>query len=265
MSQSDQIKLKSIGNCGVLITKGNSSKESILVDGIFGETPYFSPLPKEVKKACFGMGEEYRHIDHLIFTHRHQDHFHAGFVKAYVRSNCVKSVIVPTAGPDPTSYLEDRGSLKEVIGTCRLEEPEIGPGGRKMLTLSETVSDTAEYLCCNHLDSKTYPAVMHCAVLLSAAGKKLLFLADADTSEENRDLFADIYEPDIVFVTPLFYLDPRGRHILQSMSPKRTFLYHIPCPADDVTGLKGLAEKLLKEHTEDETLKIFEADDTVFI
>ena len=52
MSQSDQIKLKSIGNCGVLITKGNSSKESILVDGIFGETPYFSPLPKEVKRRA---------------------------------------------------------------------------------------------------------------------------------------------------------------------------------------------------------------------
>ena len=97
------ICLQSITNCGVLITCGAASgidaaaraeqpgdanapgtvrTARYLVDGIFGETEYFSPLPKSMKKACFGMGEEYRDIDHLLFTHRHLDHFHAGFVKS---------------------------------------------------------------------------------------------------------------------------------------------------------------------------------------
>ena len=269
MDQTKRLQLKSVGNCGVLITpEEDPETESVLVDGIFGETPYFSPLPKEVKKACFGMGDDYRDIRYLIFTHRHQDHFHAGFLKSYVRKNRVQTVIVPPAGTDPTSYLEDRGSVKDVAAVCRLEEPALSLGEHQYFSLAENDSQgssTAEYMCCRHLDSRTYPAVGHCAVLLTHAGRRLLFLADADTSEDNKALLADIHEPDAVFVTPLFYLDPRGRHILSAMSPKRTFLYHIPFPEDDVTGLKALAVKLLKEHTEDETLQIFEAGDTVMV
>ena len=269
MDQTKRLQLKSIGNCGVLITaEDRDDAESILVDGIFGDTPYFSPIPKEVKKACFGMGDAYRNIDHLVFTHRHQDHFYAGFVKAYVRSNRVHSVIVPSAGPDPMSYLEDRGSVKDVAAVCRLEEPAPEMGKCESFSLAESSGQeslTADYICCRHLDSKTYPAVRHCAVLLTYGGRKLLFLADADTSEDNKALFTDIHEPDAVFVTPLFYLDPRGRQILKAMSPKRTFLYHIPFPKDDVTGLKALAEKLLGEHTEDETLRIFEAGNIISI
>ncbi len=269
MDQTKRLQLKSVGNCGVLITpEEDPETESVLVDGIFGETPYFSPLPKEVKKACFGMGDAYRDIGHLIFTHRHQDHFHAGFLKSYVRKNRVQTVIVPPAGTDPTSYLEDRGSVKDVAAVCRLEEPVPEMGKCESFSLAESSGQeslTADYICCRHLDSKTYLAVRHCAVLLTYGGRKLLFLADADTSEDNKALFTDIHEPDAVFVTPLFYLDPRGRHILSAMSPKRTFLYHIPFPEDDVTGLKALAVKLLKEHTEDETLQIFEAGNIISI
>ena len=48
-----------------------------------------------------------------------------------------------------------------------------------------------------------------------------------------------------MFVTPLFLVDPAGRHLLEELRPARTVLYHIPFAEDDVTQLRGMVRRQL--------------------
>ncbi len=253
----NSVSLEWIANCGILVTLSENTR--ILIDGIFGPTPYFSPLPKTMKKAVFGMGEAYRNIEYLLFTHRHEDHFDAGMSNAYVQNNQVRQLIVPLSGTDPRSYLENRGSLKSAEEKQILVQPSPETGGRCHYVLEKGIE--AEYISCGHLDERTYPAVRHCSLLLKTGPYQFWFAADSDASEKNAEILSDIKSPDAVFVTPLFYLNPRGRAILRRMGPKRTVLYHIPLDQDDVTGLKELAQKQKTEHSEDRSLLIFSETD----
>lgn len=253
------MRIECIVNSAVLIHCG---EEKILVDGIFGKTAYFSSLPADIKKACFGMGEKYRDIDYLLFTHRHEDHFYSGMVNAYVRNNRVRIVAVPEKSSDPGSMMEDREGIAcaQAGGIlCEIEDRQetIVPGASGNVSLRA--------VRCRHLDPASFGNIRHYAFLIEGYGKKLLIAADADASEQNAEAFSSIKEPDAVLVTPLFFLNPAGRAILRKMQPKQTLIYHLPYQKDDITGVRELAENLAAEHAEDNTLKLFDAGSSEII
>lgn len=235
--------LRWLANSGVL-AEGEGLR--LLVDGVYGENRYFTPPLKEVRKAVFGMDSAFRGLDYLLFTHRHTDHFSAVYADEYVRNNAsLRGLVVPAPGEDPAAFLEDRKPLPKALARGILREAAPPEGGRCVLDLAEGCRVTC--LRCGHLDGGTYGTVIHCAILLEIGGCRILFAADADASEENRAAFSDLGPLDAVFVTPLFYLHPEGRRIL-AMLGGVTVLYHLPFAEDDVTGLRPLAERILRDY-----------------
>ena len=238
------VTVRLIANSGVYIRWG---EKQILLDAIYGENQYFSPPQKEIKKAVFGLTSRYRNVEHVLFTHRHTDHFHAPFVDEYAVYNAVKGIYVPVASPDPNSYLEDRRPLPKAAGRGVLREVVLREGETVEYTLAPDC--TATFLRCRHLDGDTYDAVSHCAVLLTFEQKRLLFAADADYCRENSELFRTLGALNAVFVTPLLYAVSNGRNLLEKLGTEQVVLYHIPYEEDDSTGLRPLARRLAAENT----------------
>lgn len=238
----DPVKIQLVANSGVMV---GFDGIRILIDGIYGRNRYFSPPQKEMQKAVFGMSSVYRDIDFLLYTHRHTDHFDAAYADEYAVNNQVKAIIVPRAGMEPDSFLEDRRPLPKAAEKGVLREVHMVGEDRMQIPLSRECS--ARYLRTQHLDCKSYAAVEHCAVLLELGEKKLLFAADADGCEKNRERFSALGHLTAMFVTPLFLLHPDGRHMLESLLPEQVVLYHIPFQQDDCTGLRSMVEKELDQ------------------
>lgn len=234
----EQVSIQFLANSGVAVQYG---LRRFLVDGIYGKNRFFTPPLKEIQKAVFGMDSPYRDMDYVLHTHRHTDHFSAAYLDEYAANNAVRRIFVPRSGPDPQSFLEDRAGLPKATRLGVLQEVELEPGQHASWQLETDCAVT--YCRCRHLDHGTYPAVLHCAVLLTLGDRQLLFAADADPSEENAALFSSLGPLSAVFITPLFFVHPDGRKMLQRLAPKRIVLYHIPFAVDDSTGLRPLAER----------------------
>ena len=237
------VSLEWVANSGVLVRWGALR---LLVDGIYGENRYFSPPRREIQKAVFGMESAYRDVDALLFTHRHTDHFDAAHTDAYAENNAVRGIYVPRAGEDPDSYLEDRRPLPKAAARGVLRDFHLEMGERYDASLGPDC--TASFLRCRHPDGATYRAVEHCALLLEVGGRRILFAADADKCAENGQLFTSLGRLDAVLITPLFFSFPSGRRILEAMGPEHVVIYHLPLAPDDVSGLRPLAERELREH-----------------
>ena len=70
------VSIQLVANSGVLVQYRGLR---FLIDGIYGNNPYFTPPRKEIQKAVFGMNSPFRDVEFLLFTHRHTDHFDAAY------------------------------------------------------------------------------------------------------------------------------------------------------------------------------------------
>ena len=94
----EQVNIRFLANSGVYVQYRDCR---FLVDGIYGKNRFFTPPLKEVQKAVFGMNSPYRDVDYVLHTHRHTDHFNAGYVDEYAVNNAVKRIFVPQGSPAP--------------------------------------------------------------------------------------------------------------------------------------------------------------------
>jgi len=200
----------------------------ILIDGLYRDTSgYFSQLPDAVWDGMQKGNGELAHIDYLLFTHSHADHFYAPYLQKYLQKNEVKGYALPCS-EDP-------------LYGCRA----ISFDREKKAALAEGI--TCRYLDIRHLDPCYYGVTNRC-YLLEAGRKKLLFLGDADYQEEVYQELAE-EEIDVAFVTPVFYNHPTGRKILQErLRVGKIILYHLPFLAEDTMQMGKMAERDIKRH-----------------
>ena len=236
-------EIRFLANSGVFIQYGGLR---LLVDGIYGKNRFFTQPLKEIQLAVFGMNSPYRDADYVIHTHRHVDHFNAGYVDEYAANNNVKGVFAPRSSQDPSSFLEDIGPLRKAAAKGVLWEPAPAPGESASRQLGQDAFVT--YYPCRHLDQKSYPAVAHCAVGLTLGQQRFLFAADADPCAENDWCFQGPGALTAVFVTPLFLIQPHGRQLLKTLAPEHVVIYHLPFQEDDVTGLRPMVERELADY-----------------
>ena len=237
------VTVRLVANSGVLVTWGAFR---ILVDAIYGKNRYFSPPQKEIQKAVFGLSSVYQNVDVLLVTHRHTDHFDAAYVDEYAQNNSVMGVYVPTASGDSGSFLEDQRPLPKAAARGVLHE--ICPESKVQERIFLGVDCAATFLRTRHLDGDSYSAIHHYSILLEIGGCRILFAADADRNDENRQQFAALGHLDAVFVTPLFFSDLHSQRFLAETCPGQTVLYHIPFAQDDVSGLRSLADRELSRN-----------------
>ena len=204
----------------------------LLIDGLYRDNSgYFSQLPNAVWEGMQQGVGELAHIDYLLFTHSHADHYYEPYILQYLRKNKVKGYVLPCStdsmcGCGAISFdAEKKAELEKGI-VCR-------------------------YLDIQHLDSHIYNVTNRC-YLLKIRGKNILFLGDADYRME-RFLELAEEEIDIVFVTPIFYNHPSGRKILQEvLHIRRIIVYHLPFPDEDVMQMEKMTRRDIMRYTKEE-------------
>lgn len=224
-----------IGNSGVLMKYRGIN---ILIDGIFTGGAHFSPLPREMKKAVFGMASAYRDIEYLLFTHRHIDHFSLEYLKEYLRHNQVSSIYLPQAQQDEWDELECKGMLEDTFSGV-MHNYEGAFGGYTQEHLSEDI--TLRFHRSTHMGGAAYEKTIHYMIELLLDGDRYLFVADADAREENLSCIPADGKTKMIFVNPLFFQNPKGQKILKELQPENIVIYHLPFAEDDSSGLRELA------------------------
>ncbi len=195
----------------------------VLIDGLYlDNSGHFSQLPNAVWDGMQkGIGEM-AHIDYLLFTHSHADHFYIPYVQQYLQKNNVKGYALPCS--------------TERLNGCRA----ISFDEEKRVELAEGFA--CSYLDVRHLDQRFHGVTNRC-YLMEMKGKRILFLADADYQAEAYFELRGL-EIDIAFVTPVFFNHPSGRMILQEiLLVRKIILYHFPFEQEDTMYMEKMARR----------------------
>ncbi|SFL60746.1 MBL fold metallo-hydrolase [Pelosinus propionicus] len=236
-----KVQMELIANSGVFIKVGEST---ILVDGIFGESPFFSQPVSEIQKAVFGTTSKYKNINYLIFTHRHIDHFSSVYLDKYISNNEIKKVYMPKLSQETNSF-EDKGPLLNLVSTNKIQE-FYAPFGE--LYKEELIQDcTLTCFRSVHMGGREYQDTRHYTIMLTIEEENYIFAADADYMMNNFEAIMDKINVTAVFINPLFLSNSRGQNILDRLKPERVVIYHIPFENEDKMGLRKLvAREILK-------------------
>lgn len=228
--------------CGWLVYLSNAAVflqyngVKILIDGLYRDNSgYFSQLPDAVWDGMQKGNGELAHIDYLLFTHSHADHFYEPYVLQYLRNNHVKGYALPCS--DNTLY-GCRAISFDTENEVELEKGII-----------------CRYVDIRHLDPRFYNVTNRCYIL-KVGVKNLLFLGDADYQEESfQELVNE--EIDIAFVTPIFFNHPSGRRILQEiLCVRKVILYHLPFSQEDTMQMEKMARRDMVRYAKEDQLVV---------
>lgn len=205
-------------NAGLYVWDG---KTGVLVDGLHhGAREGFSETPAALRRQLAAGTGLFAHLDGLVFTHLHPDHF------------------------DGEALLQ----AQEVVPLARLYGPElpettvapdpVGPGawrfcvGEMQVVTLETVHDGAPF--------RNTP---HRSLLLQAGGESLFVAGDALLDPSLAQRFAGVLPPSVTaaFVNVYQASSPQGLAFLRALRPRRIFLYHLPLEEDDTFRYRALA------------------------
>lgn len=207
-----------VSNAGVIVVHKGIR---ILIDGLYKDLGgNFTQLPDWAWKTMQQGKGELGNVDYLLFTHSHFDHYYAPYVDTYLENNQVQGILFPPV--DDTKGLAEQAEQYKHLAISLDTKGEAIIGDDVKMKVFTT----------RHVDKKYHHVPTQC-IRLEVAGKKLVFLSDADFSAE---AFAECkeFQADIAFVTPIFYNNASGREILRKMMGVKTIVvYHLPSPEDD--------------------------------
>ena len=88
-----KIQATLVSNAGILIRYKDIK---VLMDGLYDDKGHvFSRMPKKIEEMVMNGDAPFDHIDYLIFSHRHLDHYCERKVTAYLKKHSVKRIFLP--------------------------------------------------------------------------------------------------------------------------------------------------------------------------
>ena len=227
--EADAIQVTLTANAGLLIRWRGTV---LLLDALFSGDghPFSAPTPADVRAMLDGT-PPFEQVDFLLCTHAHPDHFSADLTREFLTRRTVKGVLLPE-----DESIRDNG-LEAVIQARRVPCQMLSPHMRRGV-FHPADGLTVEALRTRHLGD-AYRDALHFCYRISFGGKRVLFTADADYTQET---FADAAAEPLraLFVNPLFFAALRRPRFFHGTLPaERVCVYHIPFPEDDAMGMRG--------------------------
>ena len=222
----EAVKVTLIANAGVLVEHKGLR---YLIDGIHtNDFLEFNGVPQNVlgEMLC-GFGP-LADIDYLLFTHEHIDHFMAGLTQTYVQNNRVQGMVVPAEGGGRLAALKEYADFTGVECIA----PAIADGESFRTTLGNAQIVVAAM---RHTGAQ-FQDVQSCSFLLDFEGKSLLFTGDSDCVPAWFETALAGTHTDVMFVNPLFYLNPNGQEIIRRLAPSTVVVYHLAEVKDGVVS-----------------------------
>ena len=197
-----------IANCGLLIEAGGIK---ILVDAPYkGGVDGLSDMPKALESQIMDGASPFDHIDYMLFTHKHPDHYSEKLLNDYLTKHVIKQVILP--GKDIES------------GVLSLSD-----------SLRLYIYSTA------HL-GKEFAGVQHFCYVLESGGEAIFISADVDYVTTDFS-FLNQHRISAAFVNPLMFHMLLRLPNLKNIHADKFVIYHLPSEIDDTHNMRQLIEK----------------------
>lgn len=204
-----KLKILYLYNSGVLLSYG---EESILIDGVFNANNIFDKMPPGYKETFLRREIPFDHVDVLLFTHCHDDHYDEDTVKEFAKRYVKAHIVAPTKG---------RGFLLR------------GEKGRFKLGAFDI-----EYLKARHI----YVGSLTCDnyVYKVTAGNRSVVIT-GDTDPESLGRITDVFgcDSDVFLINAATFLYEMKRAettILKSI--KNLYVYHLTAEDNDDYGYR---------------------------
>ncbi len=207
-----------------------SGKTGLLIDGLHnGRAQGFSPLPPSIGRDLQTHSGLFAHLDGLLFTHLHGDHFS-------------RSLMLQALSADPPPLVYGPG-LQENSVYLRPIYPGLWSfhlGQARLLSLA-TVHDGAAF--------RKDP---HRSFFLRLNGECIFIAGDALLMPDQARLLRDYYGGPVAaaFINPYQAADPESLSFLHVLDPRRIFLYHLPFQEDDQFCCLVMAKQVLRRFPE---------------
>lgn len=189
---------------------------SVLVDGLHqGKTRFSSMDDEQVDRVVRGVGR-FRHIDCMLVTHAHADHYDRELTQAFLRNHPETSVVGPS---DPMAGLP--GPLKSPAGSVMM------PG------------ITIAFMRLRH-EGEEYRNVKNYGYLVTfEGGYRFLTFGDAEVSADTTRLMSPGIPVDAAFVNFPFITLRAGRNALKKeLDARRLYAIHLPFAEDDADNYR---------------------------
>ncbi len=229
-----------VANAGLLISHNNTG---LLVDGVYDEEAHNFPAvsPQDLQHMQQGTGL-FHHLDYLLFTHEHPDHFSPRMVQELIYHRPVKGLLLP----DASKGSKELARLLSHIQRLGIPHWTLGlpPGETKRIDLASDLSITA--IGTRHMGPQ-YQDILNDCFLISWAGKNLLVTGDGDHVGDYYQQAMEGIALDAVFVNPLFYHHPHGQEIIHDIfRPLHVVIYHMPDTQNDSMRLNLMVSRDIK-------------------
>lgn len=240
----EPVELRLTANAGVLLTFRG---EKLLVDGLHDSRAHdFSPVAPEMLAALAAGAPPWDGIRWLFYTHLHIDHFSGRETIRFLEGNRVEKLFLPAGNGGPGIDREDVSALRSWLTQRAAPVQELRLPEYRSVTYPLVSGIRVTAFRSLHA-SEEFEEVKHECFLFDLAGKKVLFLGDANY---DRDYFAtmlDGVEVDTAVVNPLFLTNPSGRSVvLEGVRPRRVVIDHIPFQEDDKLHMRKLVVRSLE-------------------
>lgn len=210
-------------NAGLYLWSGETG---LLIDGLHaGRAQGFSPLPEGVGRALRTHCGLFAHLNALLFTHLHGDHYDRALLLEALR------VEVP-----PLVYGPE-------LSETSVEARPIRPG------LWFFHAGQAHVLCLETVhDGEVFRGDPHRSLLVRVNGESIFIAGDALLRPDQAGVLGEYYgEPVAAAFVNLYQLaGEEGLAFLRALAPRRIFLYHEPFPQDDQFCYSVMARQVLR-------------------
>lgn len=202
-------------NTGLFLTYGSSS---ILIDALNSSIQSFQAIPSDTAGRIIRGQPPFTQVDGIFYSHLHPDHYDQHANQAFLRRHTGSPAFFPTA------ETADHGILRAGAFTVEFQYMEHVPCG--------------------------YPWAKHYVFLISAGGVSVYLTADADPAPDRHLAFLNGRRADYGFWNSIYLSYPQTRRLLKQAAAK-TYIYHMPDPEHDTSGICRKAARNLERYPEE--------------
>lgn len=210
-------------NSGVYLWDG---AHGILVDGIHtGPEQGWSLMPKALVTQLESHTGLFAHLDGMVFTHLHEDHFSQAGLNTVLKGTPLMEIYGPNLAETSVVTQSVSGGLTKFI-----------MAGHPVLA-KDTVHDGAQFVDAPHQ-----------SFFIHVNGETFFFAGDAILTCSDAQGVQDIFEDGVsyAFCNIMQLISPKAHDFLRKLRPKRIFLYHLPTEEEDRFSYRSLIKNVYK-------------------
>jgi L-ascorbate metabolism protein UlaG (beta-lactamase superfamily) len=205
---NNSISITYTGNMGVLIS---NEKAAVWIDGLheYYGPEYLNP-PDSILEKAFSKTTPFNHLQWLLFTHYHRDHFSKKLVNRFLQLAQNHKVV-------GAAQVVDSFSAKNVINAWDKNGEVLHDDSSSLRIKAFNIP---------HTWPQRHGKVQNIAYLAELNGVRILHVGDADTNPKAFE-FLHPGSADIMIVPAWFINDEKGEKIIERLKAKKIVVTHI--------------------------------------